>query len=65
MKKTIVMEFPDEFVFPEKFSYSKCCDCPLLAEYDGVWHVCFVTDRGDTPCPFYGGADTVTAAERQ
>ena len=61
MKKTIVVEFPDGFEFPEKADVykkeSKCSKCPLMIENDGYWYGCFVTDKSDAPCPFYGGED--------
>lgn len=63
MKKTIIVEFPDGFEFPEMADMdkacSKCYKCPLMVEDDRSEY-CFVTNEHDAACPFFGGTDTAT-----
>lgn len=67
MKKIIVVEFPDDFEFPETMdaerAHSKCYKCLIMAENDGIEY-CFVTDSSNDPCPFYGGADEATLIKK-
>lgn len=69
MKKTVIVEFPDGFEFPEKLdsdscTYSKCITCPFC--YSDGWNgYCNLNDDWDAteknerkPCPFYGGNDS-------
>lgn len=56
MKKTFTVDFPDDFVFPEKFDYigyykdlnpSKCKKCPLMQEDRDCFTWCGITGSGD------------------
>lgn len=69
MKKTLTIEFPDNFEFPPVFEYTekcRCKNCPMHQEDNELHEWCAITGAGigytdskNDNCPFYGGADTV------
>lgn len=66
MKKTVVFDFSDDFVFPEHFEnidQARCTDCPLFCRCDEGDEWCFLIGYCETTensnCPFYGGENTI------
>lgn len=58
MKKTITIDFPDDFVFPEHFSEEICekCPCVMFDTYDPIadcgisrMHITHENEK----CPFW------------
>lgn len=66
MKKTVIFNIPDDFVFPEKFEEEICLKCPLWTMNAIEEVMCFLTGDsypGIIPCPFFHGADTIVYKE--
>jgi hypothetical protein len=59
IRKTILLEFPDDFKFPERFNAEKCQKCPLCGLDDTEIRWCAVTgdrersNRTFIQCPFF------------
>lgn len=54
MKRKIILNFPDDFQFPEKCNYKICNRCPFFQadaennDYD------YCSASNDDTCPFFG-----------
>lgn len=70
MKKTVIFDFPDDFIFPKTFKVDVCMGCSLWGLKSDEEPCCFLTGDADypltpssIPCPFSGGAETVVYDE--
>lgn len=62
MKKTITVEFPDDFKFPKmSVSSAACWKCPLLREDSCILTHCSgsMLEKLKKPCPFYREENSV------
>ena len=57
MKRTVILNFPDDFQFPKKCDYKRCNSCPFFQtdNEDNDYDYCSASD--DDTCPFYGKAE--------
>lgn len=58
MKRTVILNFPDDFQFPKEFDHEHCKPCPFFQEDDELeeYDCCFVP-AGSYSCPFYGKSE--------
>lgn len=68
MKKAVIFDFPEDFLFPENFNEETCIRCPLCTFNAIEEMACFLT--GETYpsiilCPFCGGSEAIIYDETQ
>ena len=56
MKRNIVVDFPDDFSFPEHFDLKACQKCYFFEDYidDCNSEGCFIIGNVGGKCPLYG-----------
>lgn len=62
MNKTVVFNFPDDFIFPKTFDAETCIKCPFWTMNAVEEMMCFLTGdsySGAILCPFLSGVETI------
>lgn len=58
MKKSVIINFPDNFVFPKEYNYESCEKC-IFCHCDTYDPVDFCSANINNICPFYGKNENI------